>query len=339
MPSYAQLAQESYWVAEFEAPAHAAFNNRMRSHYRHSRSQTGSKGDNRHLDGRHRSRNWILHSRFCTDPNRAYGTRHGRDKGGNGNWLRATDIGIQGAELRAASARLDAAVRAGRLPCVAEWFGTLDGSSVTGWYQGSRSRSDDSHLWHLHVGLWTDSCDNEAQLRLLGDIITGSGGDEPLATDPKEWQTLVGYDGAIPAPDNWGNPKNKDLSLATAVTHLLFRAEAEAARVADDKARDAATAKWQAKVAAAVTAAAADLKVLSGVTANLEALIRAGGGSTEVAALMGRLDALAAIISAGDQQVIAALRADITRLRTALSDAEQAASDTLDTAPPAAGPT
>src|SRR5678816_4215642 len=94
-----------------------------------------------------------------------------RDRVGDGDWLRATDIGIQGKALRAASYRLDQAVRAGRLPCVAEWFGTIDGVTVVGWYEGHPSTADDSHLYHLHVRLWTGSCGDSRQLQLLGDII------------------------------------------------------------------------------------------------------------------------------------------------------------------------
>jgi hypothetical protein len=171
MPTYAELAQEAVWGAEFEASALADFNERLRAHYQHTRAQTGSKGDNRHLKGRHRSRNWDLTSQYCT--NRAYATTKPRDKRGDGDWLRATDIGITGVTLRAAAARLDAAVRSGKLPMVAEWFGTVDGVNVVGWFEGSSSSSDSSHLYHLHVGYWTDSCNDATQFQLLGDIIIG----------------------------------------------------------------------------------------------------------------------------------------------------------------------
>lgn len=179
MPTYAQLAREPQWLAEFEAGAHAAFNERLRKHYGHTRSQTGSKGDNRHLEGRHRSRNWALNSRYCTD--RSYGTRDPRDRAGNGDWLRATDVGITGAEHRAASKRLDTAVRAGQLPAVAEWFGSFDGRTVVGWFEGQPGTSDISHLRHLHVGLWNQFCNHVTQLRLLGDVITGA---KPAPTPP-----------------------------------------------------------------------------------------------------------------------------------------------------------
>jgi hypothetical protein len=186
MPTYAELGAESWWRAEIESPALAAFNSRLRATFGHTRAQTGSKGDNRHLRGRHRSRNWCLNSTFCLS--RSYGTTDTRDKRGDGDWLRATDAGLVGTALREASARLDKAVKAGRLPLVAEWFGTIDGRTVTGWFQGHVSSSDDSHLYHLHLGYWTGMCDNADQFRLLGDIITGE--DEDMATAAEVW----GYD-------------------------------------------------------------------------------------------------------------------------------------------------
>lgn len=171
MPTYAELAAEPWWGAEFEPPALARFNARLRAHYGHTKAQTGSKGDNRHLRGRHRSINWALNSTFCT--NRSYGTVDARDRRGNWNALRATDIAITGTDLRAASTRLDAAVRGGKLLGLAEWFGTKDGLSVVGWYEGHPSTSSSSHLSHLHLGVFTEHADDTELFDLLFDTITG----------------------------------------------------------------------------------------------------------------------------------------------------------------------
>jgi hypothetical protein len=173
MPTYAELALEPQWRDESLAPALAAFNQRMATAFQLNPLLIGSKGDNNHLYGRHRSRRWDMTSRWCTD--RSYATTAARDQIGDGNWLRATDIGISGPVHWAAAHRLDTAVRAGLLPCIAEWFGTFNGQVVVGWFEGSPSSSDTSHLTHLHVGIWTGFCDNAQQLTLLGDIITGAG--------------------------------------------------------------------------------------------------------------------------------------------------------------------
>lgn len=173
MPTYDQLNTEAVWKAEVEAPANKAFNERLRAHYGMSRSQIASKGDNHHLSGRHRSRNWTKTSQFATS--RTYGAVDARDKAGDGDWLRATDIGLTGAALRAASARVDAAVRAGQLPELAEWFGTTDGKHVVGWYEGHPSSSDDSHLYHLHLGWWTKFSDDAWFFERLYAVVTGTG--------------------------------------------------------------------------------------------------------------------------------------------------------------------
>lgn len=173
MATYAELAREPAYRAEFVPPnMNRYLLDPLRAYYQMGPALIGAKGDNRHLKGRHRSRNWCLTSAFCT--NRSYGTRDARDKEGNGDWLRGNDIGITDATLYAACRRLDAAVRAGRLPGVAEWFGTFDGRTVVGWFEGRPSSSDSSHLWHLHVGWWTGSANDAAQMALAYQIITGT---------------------------------------------------------------------------------------------------------------------------------------------------------------------
>jgi hypothetical protein len=183
--SYAELAAEPWWGQETTSPAHEAFNKRLREFFGMGPSQIASKGDNNHLKGRHRSRDWSRNSQYCTD--RSYGDRDQRDKTGLGIWLRATDVGISGQPLWDACKRLDAAVRANQLPAVAEWFGTFDGKTVVGWFQGHTSSSDSSHLYHLHVGLWTSACNDVDQIALLGDIITGAGGVDVLTAEDKQW--------------------------------------------------------------------------------------------------------------------------------------------------------
>lgn len=177
MATYAQLEREPAWSAEYEPPALAAFNGGLRARFGLSRSECGSKGDNRHLHGRHRSRRWCLTSVFCDD--RDYGTVDSRDKSGPADALRATDVGITGAALRGATARLLAAKRAGRLPQLAEFFGTVDGTTVTGWFEGRQSSSDSSHLYHLHLGYWTASTDDAVFFAELFDLITGDDMDAP----------------------------------------------------------------------------------------------------------------------------------------------------------------
>lgn len=192
MATYAQLQAEPVWLAQTVPPALLGLAVRLRERYGMGPNEIGSPGDNNHLTGRHRSRDWVLTSRFCT--RRSYGTRDARDLAGSGSWYRAIDIGISGQTLYDACRRLDAAVRAGQLPGVAEWFGTFDGKTVVGWYEGHASTSDSSHLWHLHVGFWTGSANDAGLMDQVYRIVTGT---EELSTQEDD---MPAY-GVVPQPD------------------------------------------------------------------------------------------------------------------------------------------
>ena len=216
MPSYGELATESWYLDEYEPPNFAAFLARLRAHYGHTRAQTGAKGDNRHLRGRHRSMAWCRNSIYCTD--RSYATRDPRDTAGDPNALRGFDLGVTGLELRAVSTRVDAAVRAGALPQMAEWFGTTDGTTVVGWFEGHSSTSDTSHLGHFHGGIWTKHVNDREFLDRLFATITG----EDMPTVAEFWGAK--WKDYVPAPDG-------TRPLQTAIDALFCaRADAHYAR-------------------------------------------------------------------------------------------------------------
>ncbi len=173
MATYAQLASEPVWGAQFISPTmNAGLLAPLRAFYGLGLNAVGAAGDNNHLYGRHRSYNWDKTSIYCT--NRSYGTTSAKDQGGNRNWYRAVDVGIQGQALFDASHRMDKLARSGACPGLAEWFGTFDGSTVVGWFEGQESSSDDSHLFHLHVGIWNEFADNAAVMIQIYNTITGT---------------------------------------------------------------------------------------------------------------------------------------------------------------------
>lgn len=154
MASYLQLEREIWWGREIQPPALAALSVRLRSFYSVGPAALGSKGDNAHLRGYHRSYAWVRNSSFCT--NRSYSCTEtpGNRNPGNVNWLAAIDATIPRAQLLAACKRLDAAVRAGRLEKITEWYGNDDGDNRVDGYDNIHnvlSSSDSSHLWHLHM--------------------------------------------------------------------------------------------------------------------------------------------------------------------------------------------
>ncbi len=153
MPSYDQLANEAAWRAEVAAPALAALAARLRARY--PGAQVGLRGDNKHLSGYHRSRRWIKESAHCKSRSYSVSRTSGDKSGGDSNWVCAMDLGgLSQSELHAVCKRLDAAVRAGRLEKVTEWYGNFGGDSRVDGFDNISNRlaaSDDSHLWHLHM--------------------------------------------------------------------------------------------------------------------------------------------------------------------------------------------
>jgi hypothetical protein len=173
MVTYLELGSEPVWGQQ-KTPTNMLelFVKPMRTFYGMGPALIGAPGDNNHLRGRHRSRDWDLTSAYCT--NRSYATTDARDKAGDGTWYRAVDVGITGTTLHEASRRLDGLVRSGADGGkVAEWFGTFDGKTVVGWFEGHASSSDESHLFHLHVGVWTKWANDAGLMTLLYATITG----------------------------------------------------------------------------------------------------------------------------------------------------------------------
>lgn len=171
MATLLQLESESYWGREEVPPSLDRCFRAACRHFGTDPSGGGTRGNTVHLTGRHRSVEWVRNSAFCTD--RSYGTRDGRDTSGNPRIIRAFDVPLPPPQMVAVSRRLDAAVRAGRAPKIAEWFGTFDNRAVTGWFEGHRSSADSSHLLHVHVGLWTRYADGD-----LSDVLAILTGDD-----------------------------------------------------------------------------------------------------------------------------------------------------------------
>src|SRR5688572_32141393 len=92
MPSYAELEQEAYWRREFEPPNLRKLTDALRAHYHVGFNLIGAKGDNDHLGGYHRSREWILRSRYSENGANDYSVRNTLDQSGDPRWISAIDF-------------------------------------------------------------------------------------------------------------------------------------------------------------------------------------------------------------------------------------------------------
>ncbi|HEX5542397.1 MAG TPA: hypothetical protein VFX60_12700, partial [Micromonospora sp.] len=156
MVTYAQLQAEQWWGREVVTPELDWLGSELCRRTGRPRTAFGHKGNDRHLNGGHRSQEWIKNSRYCT--NRTYTVQSGLTAT-QARYIAAADFtpGVWGTAANrqlmvAQTKRLVAAMKAGRLPGVREVIGTLDGKKVTGTRaDGSTFSSDSSHLDHWHL--------------------------------------------------------------------------------------------------------------------------------------------------------------------------------------------
>ncbi|MEO3742485.1 hypothetical protein [Plantactinospora sp. B5E13] len=81
MPTYAQLQAETWWGRELTTPELAWLGAELCRRTGRPRGAFGTKGDNNHLRGAHRSQEWILKSRYATSPDVHGADRPDRDPG------------------------------------------------------------------------------------------------------------------------------------------------------------------------------------------------------------------------------------------------------------------
>lgn len=181
MVTYARLEAEAVWNAETVPPALAAMGRQVRVALGLPASAVGFKGDNNHLSGAHRSRNWILNSQYCTDT--SYTVTYPQDRLGDGNWISGFDISAPQHILLPMCQRLDAAVRGGQLEELAAWYGNINGDQRVDGYNNVLNRvasADSSHLTHLHGTVLRQHANNAGFMQRLARVLTGDLGEENM---------------------------------------------------------------------------------------------------------------------------------------------------------------
>jgi hypothetical protein len=179
---------DDYWYRrEIVTPELDECCDRIAAGLRIPRSNVGTKGDENHRRGHHRSQEWILNSPFCT--NRTYTVQSGLTAE-QARHIAAIDI-VPGAwgttdnrrKCAEITARVIAAMKLGQLDEVFEVYGAAsDLRTVTG-YNNREDRaasSDSSHLDHPHLGIDRRKLRDRAFLRRLASIVIG---DDMLLTD------------------------------------------------------------------------------------------------------------------------------------------------------------
>ena len=150
MPTYAQLNTEAVWRGETVTPHMEWLVTNLCAFYGVPRANGGIKGDNKHLNGGHRSQSWIRNSRYCT--NRTYTVVPGLAPH-LADDVPAFDVTLPRWAMLQISSNADKLTRSGQLEELVLWYGNTDGDQRVDGYDNIRNAvvtSDASHLWHLH---------------------------------------------------------------------------------------------------------------------------------------------------------------------------------------------
>ena len=136
---------------------------------------SGIIGDRAHTYGYHRGRDFVA--------NNDYSAVQADDRQGSGQAACALDVSLSDADMKTVTQRLIDAVRKKdpRLKSVREFYGTINGTTVTGRdvRTGNVVTSDPSHLWHEHVSFYRRWGDDEAECRKVAEVFAGKGSPTP----------------------------------------------------------------------------------------------------------------------------------------------------------------
>ncbi|MFI6238331.1 hypothetical protein ACIBEF_00465 [Micromonospora sp. NPDC050795] len=174
MPTYAQLQAESYWTREIVTDEIDWLGDELCRRTNRPRAAFGSKGDNAHLRGAHRSQEWLLKSRYSTS--RTYTVQSGLTAEQARHVAGIDFTPGSDTQMIAQCKRLLAAMKAGQLNEVVEFYGNVNGDKIVDGWDNPRDRpasSDSSHLWHWHLTIDRRHCRNRKLMERILAIALG----------------------------------------------------------------------------------------------------------------------------------------------------------------------
>ncbi|WP_433460685.1 hypothetical protein [Micromonospora sp. CA-248212] len=193
MATYAQLQAESYWTREIVTDEIDWLGDELCRRTNRPRTAFGSKGDNAHLRGAHRSQEWIERSRYCTS--RTYTVQSGLTAEQKRHVAGLDFTPGSDMQMIAQCKRLLAAMKAGRLDEVREFYGNVDGDRIVDGWDNVADRaasSDSSHLWHWHLTIDRRHCRNKALMERILSIALGlPTEDDDMTPEEHNWLATV----------------------------------------------------------------------------------------------------------------------------------------------------
>lgn len=187
MPTLAQLQAEPWWGREIVTDEARWFQHEICRRTGRPLDAFGCKGNTAHLNGGHRSQEWILHSRYCTS--RTYTVQQGLT-GEQARYNSAIDFTPGGTHAMIVQCnRLYNAMRAGELEEVREFYGNINGDKIVDGFNNVQNRpasADSSHLWHWHIGIDRRLMGSLATMRKILAVVLGDAapGGKPESEPP-----------------------------------------------------------------------------------------------------------------------------------------------------------
>jgi hypothetical protein len=305
MATYVQLQAEQWWGREIVTPEMDWLGDELCRRTGRPRDAAGSKGDNHHLRGAHRSQEWILHSAYCTS--RTYTVQSGLTAA-QARHIGGFDFTPGTVEAMVAQCkRIYAAMRAGQLDEVREFFGNVDGDQVVDGWDNVRDRaasSDSSHLWHWHLTIDRRRCADRALMERIVAIALGDEDDMSAEAEEKidsTWNAMFFGGGSmgrkVPTPVNKGSLGN---ALVDKIDYLLTAVDRDTADRAAIEAREVARDTAQTELLRQVLAAAGNPWTPEQFGQALDAMRSAAAqaGASATARLEAKLDEQRAAIAA-----------------------------------------
>lgn len=184
MATLAQLEAEDEWWDEIVTTELDWLGDQLCSWLGISRGNFGAKGDENHLNGGHRSQDWIQNSQYCN--NHSYTVQSnlsgeqvfhiGAGDLTPGSWGTTSNRQLVAAHTNA----LWNAALAGQLPGITQVEGTLNGSTPAGLNlpSGSTFTPNSSHLDHWHLTFDRRFMRDMSLMQRIYNTVTGAGGDQ-----------------------------------------------------------------------------------------------------------------------------------------------------------------
>lgn len=179
MATLAQLQAEAWWGREVVTPELDWLGDELCRRTGRPRDAAGTKGNVAHLRGAHRSQEWILKSRYCTS--RTYTVQGGLTAEQLTHVAGFDFMPGSAAQMIAMCKRLDAALRAGGLEEIREFYGNTNGDQVVDGWDNLANRaatSDDSHLWHTHLSFDRRQLRNRSLMERVVAVMLGDDHEE-----------------------------------------------------------------------------------------------------------------------------------------------------------------